>query len=106
MKILALLALLALLGATGCESHEDQTASTAWANSHRSADLITKQKSRFQFIAASVKYPPMILDTATGCLSSIDLLNEDGVLTLDLAQVTRGGKQIDEACAKIEIVGN
>jgi hypothetical protein len=48
----------------------------------------------------------MILDTATGCLSSVDWLGDEGRTQLDVTQVSREGKLIDEACGKIAVVGN
>jgi hypothetical protein len=53
---------------------------------------------RFQFIAATGKYPPMILDTVTGCVQTIEWLGQEGQSSLDLSQMTRGGKQHNDAC--------
>ena len=41
------------------------------------ADAVSAQKGRYQLIPASVSFPPLMLDTATGCVKSISV-GQDG----------------------------
>ena len=71
MRLLSCFIFLAML--SGCGNTDLTT---------ENSEIIRNQTGRFAFVAASEGYPPMVLDTAAGCVMAISK-SEDGVVEID-----------------------
>jgi hypothetical protein len=75
-----------LIMCSACGQHSDDT-SVRRKMVGESVDL---QKGRYQLIAASGAFPPMMIDTATGCVRTVTMTEKGAIRFGD---TTLGGKE-------------
>jgi hypothetical protein len=77
---------LMLLLASGCAQLDDK------AGAHREAVMhgVDPQQGRYQLVAATGNYPPLMIDTATSCVTPLSITDK-GVV--QFGETTLGGKQ-------------
>jgi hypothetical protein len=54
------------------------------------SQAVEQQKGRYQLVAATGNYPPIMVDTATGCVRPLLISNKG---TFQFGEMTLGGKE-------------
>jgi hypothetical protein len=81
-----IMASLLLLLVSGCAQFD------AKEGAHREAVMhgVDPQQGRYQLVAATGNYPPMMIDTATGCVAPLSITDKGSI---QFGETTLGGKQ-------------
>jgi hypothetical protein len=71
---------------SACGQHGDQTG----VRREMVDEGVDLQKGRYQLVAAAGAFPPMLIDTATGCVRPISMTDKG---TIRFGETTLGGKE-------------